>query len=194
MWLNKTVRQEILKIFHMNTKFRSFALTILAINLTSCEEPKREVHSEVLGDLNPISHDDRLTSNENKSITVRQEDLAYSLMDADREIFECALEVTDISSAKVAVTKLSRIEKRLKDIYDELQTMTPPSDEIKYKIKRKTDEHNKAMLALQPKVNKGIKSLDPVAHKMIIEGVMKCSGVITDNRKEFQRHFAVEQE
>lgn len=50
------------------------------------------------------------------------------------------------------------------------------------------------MLALQPKVNKGIKSLDPVAYKMIIEGVMKCSGVITDNRKEFQRHFAVEQE
>lgn len=124
MWLNK-LWPKILKIFHMNTKFRSFALTILAINLTSCEEPKREVHSEVLGDLNPISHDDRLTSNENKSITVRQEDLAYSLMDADREIFECALEVTDISSAKVAVTKLSRIEKRLKDIYDELQTMTP---------------------------------------------------------------------
>lgn len=178
----------------MNTKFRSFALTILAINLTSCEEPKREVHSELLGDLNPISHDDRPTSNKNISITVRQEDLAYSLMDADREIFECALEVTDISSAKVAVTKLSRIEKRLKDIYDELQTMTPPSDEIKYKIKRKTDEHNKAMLVLQPKVNKGIKSLDPVAYKMIIEGVMKCSGVITDNRKEFQRHFAVEQE
>lgn len=160
------------------------AITIalaIAFSSTSCDKDKK---GEEVGNQTSVTAAPSIS---------KHEELANKVMDSMKEFATTISSVSDLESANKAATKISEIGDRFSSIANELESLDPPTQDLKEAINAKMEARDAEMQKIMgPELQTTMQSLGPEAQQVLQEAFGDFFAKADSAGKELERHFNIQ--